>query len=98
VGVVTAAAQPDETARAAVDGGAPHARIELYADRARRVLVGAVAVGPNADHWAAELGLAVRAQVGVDVLADLVHAFPTYPEVFEPAYAELARCLSGEDH
>ena len=55
-------------------------------------------VGPAAEDWGAELTLAVKAKVGVDVLADVVHAFPTYAEALEPAYGELARRLRGEDH
>lgn len=97
-GLATASADLGETARAIVDertrsGG----RVVLYADRRERVLVGAAAVGPAADDFGAELTLAVKARVGVDVLADLVHAFPTYAEALEPAYAELARRLPGED-
>jgi dihydrolipoamide dehydrogenase len=79
-----------ETARALVehrDDGA----VALYADPQRRVLVGAAAVGPAADEWAGELTLAIRAEVPVDVLADVVHAFPTFAEVLGPPYAELAR-------
>jgi dihydrolipoamide dehydrogenase len=79
-----------ETARALVehrDDGA----VALYADPQRRVLVGAAAVGPAADEWAGELTLAIRAEVPVDVLADVVHAFPTSAEVLGPPYAELAR-------
>jgi dihydrolipoamide dehydrogenase len=79
-----------ETARAAVeerDDGC----VALYADPSGRRVVGAAAVGPAADSWAAELTLAIRAEVGVDVLADVVHAFPTFTEVLEPLYAELAR-------
>jgi pyruvate/2-oxoglutarate dehydrogenase complex dihydrolipoamide dehydrogenase (E3) component len=96
--LVTASADLGETARAIVDqrqrtGG----RVVLYADPHDRVLVGAAAVGPGADEWGAELTLAVKARVGVDVLADVVHAFPTYAEALEPAYAELSRRLPGED-
>jgi dihydrolipoamide dehydrogenase len=96
--LVTAGFDTGETARAAVE---PHrrtgGRVQLYADPGERVLVGAAAVGPAADEWGAELTLAVKAKVGVDVLADVVHAFPTYAEALEPAYAELARRLAGED-
>jgi dihydrolipoamide dehydrogenase len=95
-GLVTASADVGETARAAVDNRGA-GRVQLYADPHARVLVGAAAVGPGAEDWGAELALAVKAKVGVDVLADLVHAFPTYGEVLEPAYAELATRLSGED-
>jgi pyruvate/2-oxoglutarate dehydrogenase complex dihydrolipoamide dehydrogenase (E3) component len=63
--------------------------LELYADG--DVLVGAVAVGPDAASWMAEVTLAIRAKVPVPVLADLVHAFPTYSEALEEAFGELAR-------
>ena len=79
-----------ETARAVVERR-DDGEVALYADRSQRVLVGAAAVGPGADSWAAELTLAIRAEVPLDVLADVVHAFPTYAEVLEPPYAELAR-------
>lgn len=59
-------------------------------------LVGAACVGPGADHWGAELALAVRARVGLDVLRDVVHAFPTFSEALEPAYDELCEGSSDE--
>jgi pyruvate/2-oxoglutarate dehydrogenase complex dihydrolipoamide dehydrogenase (E3) component len=64
-------------------------RLELYADG--EVLVGAVAVGPDAAGWMAEVTLAIRAKIPVTVLADVVHAFPTYGEALESAFRELAR-------
>lgn len=65
----------------------------LVADRARGVLVGASAVGPHADEWISELSLAVRAETPLEVLLDVVHPFPTYCEVLEPALSDLARQL-----
>jgi dihydrolipoamide dehydrogenase len=82
-----------ETARAIVaerrDGS-----VTLFAEGNR--LVGAACVGPAADHWGAELALAVRAEVGLDVLRDVVHAFPTFSEALEPAYNELCEGSSDE--
>ncbi|MFZ0190690.1 MAG: NAD(P)/FAD-dependent oxidoreductase [Streptosporangiaceae bacterium] len=63
-------------------------RLELYA--ADGVLVGAVAVGPDAAAWMAEITLAIRAKIPVTVLADVVHAFPTYGEALQAAFRELA--------
>ena len=83
----------EETARAQVaerrDGC-----ITLYADGGR--LVGAACVGPEADHWGAELTLAVRAGVELAVLRDVVHAFPTFSEALEPVYDELCEGSSDE--
>jgi dihydrolipoamide dehydrogenase len=79
-----------ETARAAVEER-DEGVVALYADAGAGVLIGAAVVGPGADHWAAELTLAIRARTPVQVLADVVHAFPTFSEALEPAYAEVAR-------
>ena len=88
----TASYRLEETARAIVaerrDGS-----VTLFVDGTR--LVGAACVGPEADHWGAELALAVRADVDLTVLRDVVHAFPTFGEALEPAYAEL--CKGSDD-
>ena len=68
-------------------------RLELYAEG--EMLVGAVAVGPDAAGWMAEVTLAIRAKIPVTVLADVVHAFPTYGEALESAFRELARATSN---
>jgi dihydrolipoamide dehydrogenase len=64
-------------------------RLELYA--ADGVLAGAVAVGPDAATWMAEVTLAIRAKIPVTVLADVVHAYPTYGEALQAAFRQLAR-------
>jgi dihydrolipoamide dehydrogenase len=95
--VETASFDVGETARAFVERKAGvtsvNGRLELYADRDRGVLVGAAAVGTYADVWGGELILAVRAQVPVHVLADVVHAFPTVGEAIEPPARKLAESL-----
>jgi pyruvate/2-oxoglutarate dehydrogenase complex dihydrolipoamide dehydrogenase (E3) component len=78
------------TARAAVEDD-DRGRIELYADMTRGdTLVGAAAVGRSAEEWMGELALAIRAGIPLKMLADVVHAFPTYGEAIERSLCELA--------
>jgi pyruvate/2-oxoglutarate dehydrogenase complex dihydrolipoamide dehydrogenase (E3) component len=87
-----------ETARAAVEDD-DRGRIELYADTTRGdMLVGAAAVGLYAEEWMGELTLAIRAGLSLRMLADVVHAFPTYGEAIERSLRELATGASLGDH
>lgn len=79
-----------DTARASAEGTAAGGRVELYADPARAVLIGAAGVGAGADSWLAEVTLAIHAQVPLGLYADVVHAFPTWGEVVEPPLRRLA--------
>jgi pyruvate/2-oxoglutarate dehydrogenase complex dihydrolipoamide dehydrogenase (E3) component len=54
--------------------------VKLFAHPERRVLVGAVVVGPEAGEWLGQLTLAIRAEVPVDVLRDTIQPFPTFSE------------------
>ena len=87
--LVTARARLSDTTRGHL-GQDDLGGIELYADAGTGVLAGAVAVGPDAASWMGEVTLAIRAKVPVAVLADVVHAFPTYGEALETALRELA--------
>ncbi len=91
--LVTAGFDLAETARATVEDD-DRGRLELYADAGEGTLVGAAAVGPQAEEWMGEVSVAIRAQIPVTVLADVVHAFPTYAEAIEPPLRELAERLS----
>lgn len=91
IDVVTAGMDVGQTARAAADGdAAATGRLVLTADRTKGVLVGAAAIGPHADEWLGEAAVAIRAEVPVQVLVDVVHAFPTFSESYEPPLRELA--------
>jgi pyruvate/2-oxoglutarate dehydrogenase complex dihydrolipoamide dehydrogenase (E3) component len=92
VPVLTATARISDQARAATDG-AKAGSLVLVADGARGVLVGATALGAGADDWIAEATMAIRARVPVTVLAQVVHAFPTFGEIYEVPLRELARQL-----
>jgi pyruvate/2-oxoglutarate dehydrogenase complex dihydrolipoamide dehydrogenase (E3) component len=64
--------------------------VKLFADPERGVLVGAVAVGPEAGEWIGQLTLAIRAEVPVDVLRDTIQPFPTFSEAVYFAARDLA--------
>jgi pyruvate/2-oxoglutarate dehydrogenase complex dihydrolipoamide dehydrogenase (E3) component len=93
--LVTATMELDETARAAVDGHS-NGLLVLTADQASGVLIGAAAIGPKADEWLAEATLAIRCGIPLNLLTDIVHAFPTYGEAFEPALRDLADQIAGQ--
>ena len=63
--------------------------VKLVADPGRGVLVGAVAVGPEAGEWLGQLTLAVRAEVPVDVLRDTIQPYPTFSEAIQFAARDL---------
>jgi pyruvate/2-oxoglutarate dehydrogenase complex dihydrolipoamide dehydrogenase (E3) component len=63
--------------------------LKVFADAERRVLVGAVAVGPEAGEWLGQLTLAIRAEVPVDVLLDTIQPYPTFSEAVQFAVRDL---------
>jgi pyruvate/2-oxoglutarate dehydrogenase complex dihydrolipoamide dehydrogenase (E3) component len=63
--------------------------LTLLADRSRGVLVGAYAVGPEAGEWLQQATVAIRAEVPVDVLRDVIQPFPSFSEIFVNALAAL---------
>ena len=67
----------------------------LVADKSARVLLGAAASGSHVEELIGEAALAIRARVPLDVLADLVHPFPTYSEGYEPPFRELLLAAGG---
>jgi dihydrolipoamide dehydrogenase len=95
--LVTTSCDLAETARATVEDD-DRGRVELYADAGRDdILVGAAAVGPYAEEWMSEVTLAIRARIPLGVLADVVHAFPTYGEaVGSPLRGLAQRAAAGQ--
>lgn len=89
---VVARGSIDQTVRAATEG-AGEGWLMLLADARSGVLIGATAVGGQAEEWISEVSLAIRAEVPAQVAADVVHPFPTYSEVLEIPLWELASKL-----
>jgi pyruvate/2-oxoglutarate dehydrogenase complex dihydrolipoamide dehydrogenase (E3) component len=58
----------------------PRGEMQLVFDRARRVMVGAWAVAPQAGEWIHEAVLAIRAEVPYEVLVDTIPQFPSFSE------------------
>jgi pyruvate/2-oxoglutarate dehydrogenase complex dihydrolipoamide dehydrogenase (E3) component len=67
--------------------------VRLFADPKERVLVGAVAVGPQAAEWLGQLTLAVRSGTSVDVLVDTIQPYPTFSEAIFFALRDLVDAL-----
>jgi pyruvate/2-oxoglutarate dehydrogenase complex dihydrolipoamide dehydrogenase (E3) component len=63
--------------------------VKVAADPERRVLTGAVAVGPEAGEWLQQLTLAIRAETPIDVLLDVIQPYPTFSEAVFLALREL---------
>jgi pyruvate/2-oxoglutarate dehydrogenase complex dihydrolipoamide dehydrogenase (E3) component len=55
-------------------------------------LTGGYALGPEAGEWLQQATLAVRAQVPLDVLRDVIQPFPTFSEI----YVEALKALHGQ--
>jgi pyruvate/2-oxoglutarate dehydrogenase complex dihydrolipoamide dehydrogenase (E3) component len=85
-----------ETARATVEDD-DRGRLAPYVTAGRPdVVAGAAAVGPYAEEWVAEVALAVRAEIPLSVLADVVHAFPTYGDAIDHLARELTAGPEGD--
>jgi pyruvate/2-oxoglutarate dehydrogenase complex dihydrolipoamide dehydrogenase (E3) component len=67
----------------------------LVADKSARVLLGAAAIGSHVEEIIGEAALAIRARVPLEVLADLVHPFPTYSEAYEPPFRDLLAAVDA---
>lgn len=88
VRVISAQIELSKLARTHTDGESGGLLI-LTADAAKGVLIGAFAIGAHADEWLAEATLAIRAEVQLSVLCDVVHAFPTFGQAFDLPMREL---------
>jgi pyruvate/2-oxoglutarate dehydrogenase complex dihydrolipoamide dehydrogenase (E3) component len=78
-GVVAGEARVERLSRASTYERPPRpGLLKLFARGG--VIVGAVAVGPEAGEWLGQLTLAVKTRVPVDVLRDTIQPYPTFSE------------------
>jgi dihydrolipoamide dehydrogenase len=68
--------------------------VRVFADPRRRVLVGALCVGPQAAEWLGQFTLAIRAEVPVEMLLDTIQPYPSFSEGVFYAVQELQGALS----
>jgi dihydrolipoamide dehydrogenase len=68
----------------------------VIADRRSRLIVGASGIGPAVEEFISECSMAIRAAIPLEVLADVVHPFPTHSERYDTLFAELLRQCEGE--
>ena len=63
--------------------------LKLAAGTNESVIVGAVAVGPEAGEWIGQLTLAVRARIPIEILLDTIQPYPTFSEAIFSALQAL---------
>ena len=61
-------------------------------------LTGAYALGPEAGEWMQQATLAIRAQVPLPVLRDVIHPFPTFSEIFVAGLKALRSGIAAASH
>ena len=94
-GLVTARIELDSVPRLSTyEKPARPGFLRLFADPRSEVLVGAVAVGPQAAEWLGQLTLAIRAAVPLETLLDTIQPYPTFSEAVFLALQELDAALS----
>jgi len=59
-------------------------------------LTGAYALGPEAGEWLQQATLAIRAQVPIAVLRDVIQPFPTFSEIYVAALKALHNQIAGK--
>lgn len=89
VDVVEGRADLTEIARTETYGKDLGGQLGVLADRDRRVLVGAWAVGPLAGEWIHQAVLAIKTETPVEILRDTVAQFPTFSEAYLNAVEDL---------
>jgi dihydrolipoamide dehydrogenase len=68
--------------------------VRVFADPRQRVVIGAVALGPQAAEWLGQFTLAIRAEVKIETILDTIQPYPTFSEGVFYALQELQGQLS----
>ena len=89
--VATGLAQVPSSARGWIHKAGNDGIIKLVADAERDVLVGATSAGPMGGEVLSALVVAVKAQVPVDTLRQMIYAYPTFHRGIEDALRDLAK-------
>lgn len=90
IDVATGTTNVPSTARGWLHAVGNDGFIQLVADRARGVLVGATSVGPAGGEVLGLLALAVHARVPLEELRSMIYAYPTFHRGVEDALRELS--------
>ncbi len=67
--------------------------VTIVVDRGTRQLVGAAMACPDASAAIHECVLAIKARIGIDTLAETIHAFPSTSRIFNGLFADARREL-----
>jgi pyruvate/2-oxoglutarate dehydrogenase complex dihydrolipoamide dehydrogenase (E3) component len=79
----------EDSERATIDGRT-HGLVKLVADARTGELLGGHVVGEEAGAMIHEVVAAMAARIPAQVVADAIHAYPTFPEVLKTAFQKLA--------
>ena len=74
--------------------GEPGGLIKVVVDADSKLIVGATLVGPRSGEMLSEFTMAMRAGVPTPMLADTMHAFPTFSRILQGVFDSLNRGLA----
>lgn len=89
IDVLTATTEVPSSARGWIRKTGTGGVIKLVQDANRGVPIGATSVGPHGGEVLSALAVAVRAEVPVDRLKQMIYAYPTFHRAIEDALSQL---------
>jgi dihydrolipoamide dehydrogenase len=89
IAIVSSSFNLEDLSRNSTDGESGGLLV-LVANLEKGVLIGASAIGPHADEWMVQATIAIRAEISLEILDDVVHTFPTFSAAFEIPIRDLA--------